>query len=228
MATLTANKSSSPQVDPAGATSNSDARVRLLDVAEDLFAQHGFVATSTRMIASGANLNLGNLHYYFRSKEALYVEVFVRRGRPLVEQRMLLLEQARARHQDKVIPVGELIRSFVQPFLFAASEPGGEAFSQLHCRLMAEPADLAMLVRSKVYDDSTRAYVKAFRQALPQLPPKVLFWRLHFMIGAYTYTLMRTGRLEFISGGLCTSNDVKTALRQILPFLEAGFTSPQA
>jgi hypothetical protein len=46
------------------------------------------------------------------------------------------------------------------------------------------------------------------------------------MIGAYNYTLMRSGRLEFISGGACTSTDLDSAVRQLLPFLEAGLTAP--
>jgi hypothetical protein len=46
------------------------------------------------------------------------------------------------------------------------------------------------------------------------------------MIGAYTYTLMRSGRLEFISGGLCQSDQLEEAFDQILPFLEAGLKAP--
>ena len=216
---------STTQVRPESELRPADARSHLLDVAEELFAQHGYVATSTRMIARAANMNLGNLHYYFKSKEGLYEEVFQRRGRPLVAQRMHLLAQAREACGAAPVPVRELIRCFVQPFLFAAQEPGGGAFVQLHCRLSSEPAELALLVRSKVYDSSTRAYVQVFRDSLPELPEQVLYWRIHFMIGAYTYTLVRSGRLEFISGGRCNAEDLDAALTQILPFLEAGFQS---
>ncbi len=34
------------------------------------------------------------------------------------------------------------------------------------------------------------------------------------MIGAYTYTLMRSGRLEFISGGLCQSDQLEEAFAE--------------
>lgn len=218
---------STTQVRSAVQARNIDARQHLLDVAEQLFAQHGYVATSTRMIARDANMNLGNVHYYFKSKESLYEEVFQRRGRPLVAQRLKLLAQARAEAGEAPVPVRKLIQCFVQPFLFAAKEPGGGAFVQLHCRLTSEPAELALLVRSKVYDESTRAYVEAFRASLPGLAASVLYWRIHFMIGAYTYTLARSGRLEFISAGECSALDLDAALAQILPFLEAGFLSAQ-
>lgn len=206
-------------------THRGDARTRLLDVAEELFAQHGFTATSTRMIASAAEINLGNVHYYFKRKDALYEEVFLRRGRPLVDERMQLLADASRKYGGERIPVRELIRCFVRPILALAQKPDTAAYVQLHCRLSSEPRELALSVRAKVYNESTRAFVKAFRSALPDLPEDVLFWRIHFMIGAITYTLAKSGRLEFISDGRCTTTDIDAALTQILPFLEAGFIS---
>jgi AcrR family transcriptional regulator len=198
----------------------------LLNVAEEMFAQHGFVATSTRMISKGAGVNLGNLHYYFRTKEALYIEVFKRHGTRLTDERVRLLKDATQRYQGGPVPTAELIRCFVYPFLFAEREPGGQAFVSLHCRLASEPADLAVAVRSMVYDASTMLFVKAFKEALPQLPEDVLYWRLHFLIGANAYTLARSGRLEFISDGRCSSAQTEEAFQQIQPFLEAGLHAP--
>lgn len=215
-----------PAVPPASAGRSEDARTRLLDVAEELFAQHGFSATSTRMIATIANVNLGSLHYYFNTKEALYLEVFRRRGVPLVHERMRRLEQAQARAGGAPVPVRELLHCFVQPFLETSLRLAPPAFTQLHCRLASEPVELAMLVRNSIYNESTRVFVGEFAKTLSHLPEDVLFWRVHFMIGAYNYTLMRSGRLEFISGGRCESTDLDIAYRQILPFLEAGLTAP--
>ena len=55
-------------------------RERLLDTAERLFAERGFATTSVRDITDGAGANLGAVNYYFRSKDNLYVEVFIRRA----------------------------------------------------------------------------------------------------------------------------------------------------
>ena len=202
------------------------ARDRLLDVAEELFAQHGFNATSTRMVATVAKVNLGSVHYYFNSKEALYLEVFRRRGVPIVAARLRLLDEAQAKAKGKPIPVRELLRCFVQPFLETSLRLAPPAFAQLHCRLPAEPVELAMLVRGSIYNDSTRTFVRAFARTLSHLPDEVLYWRLHFVIGAYNYTLTPSGRLEFISEGKCKGTDLDTAFKQILPFLEAGLTAP--
>lgn len=212
-------------VPPSLAGRSEDARHRLLDVAEELFAQHGFSATSTRMIAKVAGVNLGSLHYYFNTKEALYLEVFRRRGVPLVAERMRRLREAHVRAGNSPVPVRELLHCFVQPFLETSLRSAPPAFTQLHCRLASEPMELAMLVRGSIYNESTRAFVQAFARTLSHLPEEVLFWRLHFMIGAYNYTLMRSGRLEFISEGRCESTDLDIAYRQMLPFLEAGLTA---
>ncbi len=122
--------------------------------------------------------------------------------------------------------MGELVRCYVQPFLMTSLRKFPQSYTQLHCRLASEPEGLALLVRSKVYDESTRIFVQAFRKTLSHLPEEVLYWRLHFLMGAYTYTFAKSGRLEFISGGKCDSTDVDGALTQILPFLEAGLTAP--
>jgi hypothetical protein len=61
---------------------------------------------------------------------------------------------------------------------------------------------------------------------LPHLPPEVLYWRLYFMMGAYRYTLLRSGRLEMMSGGVCDSGNFDMAVEQILPFLSAGLSAP--
>ena len=48
----------------------------ILDVAETLFAQKGFDATSVRDISKAANINVAMISYYFGSKEKLFEELF--------------------------------------------------------------------------------------------------------------------------------------------------------
>ena len=60
-------------------------RERLLDTAERLFSQRGFASTSVREITDAADANLGAINYHFRSKDALYAEVFARRASLVTE-----------------------------------------------------------------------------------------------------------------------------------------------
>ena len=67
----------------------------------------------------------------------------------------------------------------------------------------------------------------AFGRALPHLPKKELSWRLHFIMGALSYTLAGTDALKIISelNPLETDND-EILLRRLAPFLLAGLKAP--
>lgn len=54
-----------------------DTRSQIIAAAREEFLRHGFDATRMRGIALRADLNKGLIHYYFKSKEALLVEVFI-------------------------------------------------------------------------------------------------------------------------------------------------------
>ncbi|MDF3077305.1 MAG: TetR family transcriptional regulator [Sphingobacteriaceae bacterium] len=57
----------------------TDKKDHILDAAQKLFAQNGFDGTSTRSIASEANVNMAMISYYFGSKDGLYQAVLERR-----------------------------------------------------------------------------------------------------------------------------------------------------
>ena len=86
------------------------------------------------MVAGVANINLGSLHYYFSSKEALYLAVFQRRGLPMVAERIHLLTQAQAKYGKRAVPRARthpLLRIGVQWLgmrsALVCSEPGSGA-----------------------------------------------------------------------------------------------------
>ncbi|MEQ9186700.1 MAG: TetR/AcrR family transcriptional regulator [Cryomorphaceae bacterium] len=52
------------------------ARERILEAAREEFLNNGYDATSMRCIAEKADINKGLLHYYFKTKDALIIQVF--------------------------------------------------------------------------------------------------------------------------------------------------------
>ena len=64
---------------------------------------------------------------------------------------------------------------------------------------------------------------------LPHLPARELSWRLHFLMGALSYTLAGTDVLKLISelNPVATDND-ELLLRRLGPFLVAGLQAPLA
>jgi AcrR family transcriptional regulator len=62
---------------------------RILQVAEELFAQKGFDGTRTRDIAEQVGINISTLHFHWKSKEELYTAVY----QNLLSQRAGLAEE---------------------------------------------------------------------------------------------------------------------------------------
>jgi AcrR family transcriptional regulator len=60
---------------------DTETRTRIMEAAASIFAEHGFAATTIRMICGHAHVNLAAVNYHFGSKEGLYSETirFVRR-----------------------------------------------------------------------------------------------------------------------------------------------------
>lgn len=56
-----------------GYARGDETRARIISAALDVFGTHGFGGTSTRMLAERAGVTLPALHYYFDSKEGVYL-----------------------------------------------------------------------------------------------------------------------------------------------------------
>jgi len=200
---------------------------RILDVAEELFGRVGYGGATTRAIASRARVNVGQLHYYFESKRAIFEAVVARHGTEVTERRRQLLQEAEARYPRGIVPLDVLVDALVRPLLMAEPRAGGRRTSmQMHARLFTDPDDTASMVRADIYDETNALYVAAIRRALPKIPAKTLYWRYYFMMGAYVWTLLQPGRLEAISQGRCDPADMEAAIREIVPFVCAGLAAP--
>ncbi|MBV8786559.1 MAG: TetR/AcrR family transcriptional regulator [Mycobacterium sp.] len=69
-------------------------RVLLLDAAEKLMLEEGYAAVTSRRLAHKAGLKPQLVHYYFRTMEELFLEVFRRRAEEALEVHALLLQSS--------------------------------------------------------------------------------------------------------------------------------------
>jgi TetR/AcrR family transcriptional regulator len=69
---------------------DSKTRVRLVDAAELLLLEEGYAAVTSRRVAARAGLKPQLVHYYFRTMDDLFLEVFRRRA----EENLARVEQA--------------------------------------------------------------------------------------------------------------------------------------
>jgi len=214
-------------VQPQRRRRKSDARESILNAAERLFGELGFAGCSLRNIAERAGVNQGMIHYFFRSKESLFQEAYLRCGAPLVAERMRLLDTEEALAQGKPISVERLIEIFLTPaFKLAMRGDSGRAFLRMQAHLQLDDTRFSHALRQRLYDVSSIRFIAAFARSLTGLSREDVSWRFMFMLGAYQYALADTGRIEVISDGICIASNFADSLRQIIPFLAAAMRAP--
>ncbi len=122
-----------------------DTRQRLLDHAEQLFAEHGYDAVSIRDLCQAAGVNLAAVNYHFGGKEALYGEVI---ERLMTAKRDRFLAVIASQRPDAEGDLESLLGAFFRThFEDALSSPRGAAFIKLLVREIhhGEPERIASI-----------------------------------------------------------------------------------
>src|ERR1017187_67032 len=164
---------------------------RLLDTAERLFGEHGYDGVGMRLLADEANVNLGAATYHFGSKEALYIETFMRRFRPTNAERLRLLKEAEA--GGKPIPVEKIVDCLLRPpFLVELEHPH---FHALIARNLFMPPPFLHRVLQKEMGPNMKAFVNALSRSLPRVPKDLLDLRAMFSMGALLIFSAQLGKL---------------------------------
>ncbi|WP_247877706.1 TetR/AcrR family transcriptional regulator [Brucella pituitosa] len=202
---------------PEGFTTS---REDILDAAEIVFSELGFSGTTLRKVADKIGVTNALIGYYFKNKENLFREVFLRKGTEIATARAEGLKRLKA---DNHVPsVANLVRSFLEPSIRLRESAQGRAFLRLHSRLHMEPEALAFELRSQVYDTTTRAYAEAFLAALPHLDAESVYMRMSLMIGSYLYTFSDTNRLDELVPQKNKRKNINLDIEEIVAYVSAG------
>ena len=207
----------------------SDTKEKILNAAERLFAHNGFHCTSLRQITNEAAVNLAAVNYHFGSKEALIDAVLARRLEPLNRERCRRLEVNREVAADKggALSCEAVMRAFLEPAM-ELSRPGvgAENFLVLVGRGLAAPEGVVGNSFFRLMRDTAGIFFQALCQALPEKDPEVVFWRMHFAIGAMAHTMRWAGRFESMAPeGLAPRGDNDQLIERLLSFILAGMES---
>lgn len=197
----------------------ADARARILQAAEALFAEKGVSGTTLRAVTALAETNIAAVNYHFGGKENLAIEVFRGVARRSARRRLDLLAQAEARGAS----AAQIIETFLDPYL----TPGaGALLTHLVLSHRVSPTPWTAAVVREELDDLARAYVAALHRAAPHLTPAEVHWRYHFMVGAILLAISDAGpgsRMTRLSDGLASPMDAEALRRQLVGFLAAAF-----
>jgi AcrR family transcriptional regulator len=201
----------------------AETREKLVAAAERLFAERGYTTVSVRAIAAAAGVNWSLVGYHFRGKEGLLSEVYRRHCATLNAERLRLLALA-GRRRDRL---EKTIEAFVRPALAEIQTGrGATRFSRLRAILAAEDSALLTQLVAENFDVSSRRFVAALRECLPDVPPDEILWRFHFMLGTIYYSVSSPQRIKTFSRGRCDPGNLEDTLRHLVPFLAAAFRAP--
>lgn len=204
-----------------------DTKARILDAAEQLFAEKGVAATSLRELTRAAGVNLAAVHYHFGPKEDVLRAAFERRIGPVNAERLRRLDALEARTGGAPPAVEDVLEAFLAPALALADSPdeGARACLRLIARLHAEPTAFGAWLMD-VFAEIERRFLPVLARSLPHLDRATLLWRLHFVLGTMSISLTDPLRVERLSRGLCDPGDGEVLLRQLVSFSAAGLRSP--
>jgi AcrR family transcriptional regulator len=123
-----------------------ETRIRILESAATVFAEHGFAATTIRMICGLANVNVAAVNYHFGGKESLYREV-LRHVRKCAYEKYPTTYGLGAEPSSE-----ERLMAFVHSFLLRTfGDEGNLGFGTLTMREMVEPSGaLDMIVEEGI------------------------------------------------------------------------------
>ncbi len=203
---------------------STDTRDRLLDVAERLFAEHGFDAVSLRAITTDAGANLAAVNYYFGSKEALIEAVVARLVEPVNRKRIEILDSIR---QEELRDARSIVIAFIDPVLEAAARGvgGDNRFFKLMSRCMAARDERVSRLVMRQFPEVVARFVEIICECCPGVSSNTAHLRLLFMAGAMAHSLFHHDKLAILSQGRCDLPSFDVLREEMVVFLAAGLTS---
>jgi AcrR family transcriptional regulator len=197
-------------------------RDRLLDSAEQLFAERGFDGTSIRDLAAAAECNIASVNYYFGGKEKLYVEIWRRHLHLLRETRIASIDKVLSESEGEP-SLEDLLRSFAHAFIGPlVDESGGPRLVKLMAREMIDPH----LPPSMFGDDVIQPTLSAMQQALakvcPDLPESKVPLVVFSLIGQLVHTIRVKMMLHSMDNEALAMFEPAKVIDHIVAFSAAG------
>lgn len=208
----------------------SQSKRRLLDAAEQLFAERGFEAVSVRDITHLAGANVAAINYHFGTRDGLIASVVTRYLTPVNEERLARLDILERKASGKALPVEEILDAFARPLVSSVRK--SDMSERLFCKLLGRLFALQGEGLPEAMDESMRRlsgrFIRALGKALPSAAPEELVWRTHFVVGAMIHMLINQENLQRVTQGACGTPTMEITLSRFIRFAAAGLREGEA
>ena len=200
---------------------------RVLDAAEQLFAEHGFSETSLRSITSRAGVNLAAVNYHFGSKKSLIQAVFTRFLDPFVMRLSNALEVIET--NDQPSEVEALLDMLVDQIMAVETRSVGELSRNMQLIGLAYSQHQGHLKKylRDAYGNVFHRFLQQLGRSCPEMLIGDMFWRVYFILGSAVFTMSGAHALRAIAETDFDSQvELEDILRKMVPFMAAGLRTP--
>lgn len=196
---------------------------RLLDTAERLFGEYGYDGVGVRMITEEAGVNLGAVTYHFGSKEALYVETFMRHARPMHAESMRRLNVAKEAYGGNPLPIERVIECMLDP-MFDTSLGVNESSDRFIARtILTPPPFMAKVLRENI-SPVIETFLVEMQHSLPEIPEDLLHFRHMFAMGSIMMFTIKSMNMP----GMKDEKLREAMIREMIRFIAAGMSEKPA
>ena len=196
---------------------------RILDAAEQLFAEYGYHGVTLKDVAARVGVSSTLIHYHFSGKESIFEAVWARRAPISVRNRLESMRRYAEEVGDSVTVEGAL-HAWIDADLNVQIDEMEQwlAFGKISAQANSA-AGWGAEKMTKYFNPVVLALIDLLKKAMPECDEETIFWGYHFVSGAMTHNMARTGRLDELSHGLCSSDDFVSIKRHMAKFMAAGF-----
>ena len=197
----------------------NETKVRILDAAERLIADHG-PDVSLRTITAEAGVNLAAVNYHFQSKDALVDAVVERRLGPINKARLEMLDKLEREHPSGPLPLEGVLEAFLAPVVDRCER---EHLRVLFGRFYTMPDEFMTRVFNRHLQPILVRFQAALERALPDVPVADRMSSMMFTAGAMVHIMAWSRLLSVISRGALDPSDTKALTNRIVAFTAGGF-----
>lgn len=196
---------------------------RILDAAEQLFAEYGYHGVTLKDVAKRVGVSSTLIHYHFSGKDSIYEAIWARKAPLSVRNRLEAMRRYAAEVGDAVTVEGAL-HAWIDADLNVQIE--NEAYWASFGKIAAQANSAAGWGAEKMtnyFNPVVIALIELLKKAMPECDEQTLLWGYHFLSGAMTHNMARTGRLDELTHGQCSSDDFVGIREHMATFMAAGF-----
>lgn len=201
--------------------SREEDREKLLDAAEELFAERGYYAVSVREIAELAATRLAEINDSFGGKEALFREVIRRRAGVINQDREALLALLPGEGKASA-SLDAIVDAFARPLLRRAEESSGwSSYLRLVAQLnMARHPELLLVIDQ--FNPIALRFMAVLKTVYPEASERQVTNAYQFMVSCSMTVFSNNFRSNTLTRGQIASADFAANYQDLRVFLVAG------